>query len=393
MQTTPTPAATRERILEAALKLFADQGYLRTSVRDIAERVGITKAAVHYHFPRKIDIMLALAEPVWQDFETMLSEAERLPDPRWPAIEGWLDVLLKHRRVFEMIAHDPALITEEKTYAYMFSLVRRVLAVFAGPDASFGARMRAAQAMAVLSDPVFLFPEVADHTLRTEALAGVRRLLADEPVNPDGGPDKAGGPHAPSPGGRPPGRLGGKPGALTRRTLADRLEDACPPGRPADNAGEQPGGDTPERSERRPRSGASVAHSGYTVSGPLDGGRLLSGEGNTSPPAYSNGHKRSGHASAAEPPRPRRRGADAQEPVSGPLDGGRLLSGEGNTSPPGTSVRDARPQARRRPGRPAALTDQGRVQARRMHAEGLPAEQIAMSLGVSRATVYRYLRS
>ncbi|MGH8828945.1 MAG: TetR family transcriptional regulator, partial [Jiangellaceae bacterium] len=39
---------TRDRILHVALELFAQQGYSGTSIRDIAERMGMTKAAVYY---------------------------------------------------------------------------------------------------------------------------------------------------------------------------------------------------------------------------------------------------------------------------------------------------------------------------------------------------------
>src|ERR1700734_3037387 len=51
---------TRERILDIALELFTEQGYDKTSLRDIAERLGTTKAALYYHFERKEDILLEL---------------------------------------------------------------------------------------------------------------------------------------------------------------------------------------------------------------------------------------------------------------------------------------------------------------------------------------------
>ena len=44
---------TRVRIQQVALELFAEQGYERTSLREIAERLGVTKAALYYHFKSK----------------------------------------------------------------------------------------------------------------------------------------------------------------------------------------------------------------------------------------------------------------------------------------------------------------------------------------------------
>jgi AcrR family transcriptional regulator len=52
--------STRERILNVALELFVAQGYDGTSLRQIAEQLGVTKAALYYHFESKEDILRAL---------------------------------------------------------------------------------------------------------------------------------------------------------------------------------------------------------------------------------------------------------------------------------------------------------------------------------------------
>jgi AcrR family transcriptional regulator len=51
---------TRQRILDVALDLFTEQGYDGTSLRQIAEQLGVTKAALYYHFESKEDILMAL---------------------------------------------------------------------------------------------------------------------------------------------------------------------------------------------------------------------------------------------------------------------------------------------------------------------------------------------
>jgi AcrR family transcriptional regulator len=55
-QPAATLASTRERIIQVAIDLFASQGYGGTSLRHIAERLGVTKAAVYHHFRTKDDI-------------------------------------------------------------------------------------------------------------------------------------------------------------------------------------------------------------------------------------------------------------------------------------------------------------------------------------------------
>lgn len=48
---------TKERILETALALFARSGYLGTSMSDIADQLGITKAALYKHYAGKQEIL------------------------------------------------------------------------------------------------------------------------------------------------------------------------------------------------------------------------------------------------------------------------------------------------------------------------------------------------
>ncbi len=56
----PDRPDTRQRILEVALDLFTEHGYDGTSLREIADELGITKAALYYYFESKEDIFLAL---------------------------------------------------------------------------------------------------------------------------------------------------------------------------------------------------------------------------------------------------------------------------------------------------------------------------------------------
>lgn len=53
---------TRRQILDASLHLFSEHGFARTTVRDIAHDVGITNAALYYHFASKQDLLEALFE-------------------------------------------------------------------------------------------------------------------------------------------------------------------------------------------------------------------------------------------------------------------------------------------------------------------------------------------
>lgn len=74
--------ATRRLILESSLRLFSDRGYARTSVRDIAQAVGITDAAIYYHFASKRDLLRALFEESGITSALQgLEELDPIPDP------------------------------------------------------------------------------------------------------------------------------------------------------------------------------------------------------------------------------------------------------------------------------------------------------------------------
>lgn len=61
---------TKKRILETALELFAQRGYLGTSMSDIAQRLGITKAALYKHYTGKQEILDQIAARMNQmDYE------------------------------------------------------------------------------------------------------------------------------------------------------------------------------------------------------------------------------------------------------------------------------------------------------------------------------------
>jgi len=55
-------AATRNLIVEAAIKCFVDLGYARTTTTAIADKAGLSRGAMLHHFPSKVDIVRAAVE-------------------------------------------------------------------------------------------------------------------------------------------------------------------------------------------------------------------------------------------------------------------------------------------------------------------------------------------
>ena len=70
-----TPPATRGRILQAGLKLFAEYGFHGTSIRDIATEVGINSATLYAHYPAKEQILADLVLIGHRELHSRLQQA------------------------------------------------------------------------------------------------------------------------------------------------------------------------------------------------------------------------------------------------------------------------------------------------------------------------------
>ncbi|SBT50791.1 TetR/AcrR family transcriptional regulator [Micromonospora narathiwatensis] len=70
---------TRERIQAVALELFTEQGYEKTSLREIAERLGVTKAALYYHFKSKDEIVNSFVEDRLRRMDELIEWAHTQP--------------------------------------------------------------------------------------------------------------------------------------------------------------------------------------------------------------------------------------------------------------------------------------------------------------------------
>ncbi|MEU8778760.1 helix-turn-helix domain-containing protein [Streptomyces sp. NPDC048606] len=70
---------TRQRIQDVALELFAEQGYEKTSLREIAERLEVTKAALYYHFKTKEDIIISVFEDLTRPIDELIEWAGEQP--------------------------------------------------------------------------------------------------------------------------------------------------------------------------------------------------------------------------------------------------------------------------------------------------------------------------
>ena len=67
--------ATREQLLDAAERVFRDQGVTRTSLAEVAAEAGVTRGAVYWHFRDKADLFAAMCERATSPMDTLVEQA------------------------------------------------------------------------------------------------------------------------------------------------------------------------------------------------------------------------------------------------------------------------------------------------------------------------------
>jgi AcrR family transcriptional regulator len=162
---------TRQRIQEVARELFLQQGVQRTSLQDIANRLGITKPALYYHFTSREELVRSIVMPLIEDGERFVDDQEsrRHIDAR-DLLEGYFDFHYRHRR-------DIVLVLSELTMLADLGLIDKVLAwrdrlgklVF-GSRPTLAQSTRAVVAFGGLQDCCLQFPDTPYEALRATAV-------------------------------------------------------------------------------------------------------------------------------------------------------------------------------------------------------------------------------
>ena len=162
-------ADTRERIQSVALELFAEQGYDKTSLREIAERLDVTKAALYYHFKSKEDIVTSLVEDYFGQIDQLVSWGRtqpKTPESRAEVLRRYYAIVAGAGEVFRMLQHNQASVNSLAHAKNRSELFRTHMDALVGlltePDAPLAAQLRAAVALASVSFGCMFYADRAD---------------------------------------------------------------------------------------------------------------------------------------------------------------------------------------------------------------------------------------
>jgi AcrR family transcriptional regulator len=179
-------AQTRERILDTALELFTRQGYDKTSLRDIADQLGITKAALYYYFERKDQLLVELHGRFEALGENLLDALEAAPDRParlavWPRLtDEMIDFMVENRDLIQLHQRNRSAFEQLALDRHeRHDVEARFQKIISSPAIPLRERVRMAATVGVITE-VFAESISAFEDVPTEDLAAlVREAVAD----------------------------------------------------------------------------------------------------------------------------------------------------------------------------------------------------------------------
>ncbi|MEV0789337.1 helix-turn-helix domain-containing protein [Kribbella sp. NPDC050459] len=185
MQHATSSRDTKAAIHRAAVDLFSSQGYDKTSLREIAEQVGITKASLYYHYSSKQELLRAIVGTFLDDVFAVLRKVEDLPwspENERELLAAYVDVVIAHRSTGPTLMRDIAAVLAAfgDDLDILIAQSRRFQLWLAGPDPTPADRLRAAAAVETIGAAMSaeLDLGVSDAEIRAILLDAASAILA-----------------------------------------------------------------------------------------------------------------------------------------------------------------------------------------------------------------------
>jgi AcrR family transcriptional regulator len=183
------------RIARLALARFRVGGFAGTSIADLAGDLGVSKAAIYYHYRSKDALLHRLIDPLLDAIDACIQDHTPAPSARTARqlLAAYLTVLTAHQEVVPLVATDVAVLNHPKIGPRLRAQDQRLRTLLAAPDTSVSARLRAEAALGAIWRPLVAEPQVDltdaahQHTLIDAAVATLQPSRAD----PNRGSDEA----------------------------------------------------------------------------------------------------------------------------------------------------------------------------------------------------------
>ncbi|MFI2380084.1 TetR/AcrR family transcriptional regulator [Streptomyces sp. NPDC018964] len=141
---------TRQRIQDVALELFAEQGYEKTSLREIAGRLDVTKAALYYHFKTKEEILVGIFEDLSRPMEELIEWGRGQPhslETKQEIIRRYSEALAGAAPLFRFMQENQATVRELRIGEMFKTRMLGLRDILMDPDADLVDQVRCVSAL------------------------------------------------------------------------------------------------------------------------------------------------------------------------------------------------------------------------------------------------------
>jgi AcrR family transcriptional regulator len=156
---------TRQRIQDVALELFAEHGYEKTSLREIAERLDVTKAALYYHFKTKEEIIVSLFEDLTKPIEDLIEWGRTQPhtlEIKQEIVRRYSEALAGAEPLFRFMQENQATVRELRIGDTFKDRLRGFRDILIDPEAPLVEQVRCVSAMFTLHAGMFVMQDLND---------------------------------------------------------------------------------------------------------------------------------------------------------------------------------------------------------------------------------------
>jgi len=189
------------RIARLALARFRVSGFVGTSIADLAGALGISKAAIYYHYRSKDALLHRLIDPLLDAIDACIGDHTTPARTPRGLLGAYLAVLLAHRQVVPLIATDVAVLNHPSIGPRLRAQNQQLRTLLAAPDTDVAARVRAEAALGAIWRPLIADPplDLTDPTHQHTLVDAAVATLQPNHTLPDGEPVPAAQPaHTPS---------------------------------------------------------------------------------------------------------------------------------------------------------------------------------------------------
>ncbi|WP_169744470.1 TetR/AcrR family transcriptional regulator [Spirillospora albida] len=178
--------ALRDRLLEEALRLFAERGYRNTSLQDIAVEAGCAKQTLLFHFGSKGGLLAEALDPAIEAGNALAERLADLPDDRVAeaAVTGFVDLALRYRREVALLLTELADAVGTAPFIPTHGQREHLLDALAGRSTRLQDQLRAWMVLRTVTASCGKLSDTPDGRDREDIVRGALRLLIDGSVRP-----------------------------------------------------------------------------------------------------------------------------------------------------------------------------------------------------------------